>query len=395
MQKQRLYLQTGEFNKALNELQKLIRQYPTEAKYYGMLGEMYQANDDPKKALEAYNKLLELDPDNGIGLISLARLYKNQGDNGKYLEYMRQAFDNPNVEVDTKIRHLMNYIDIVTISEDKRAEALDLAGRLIKAHPDDPKGYAVYGDLLNQSGKKKEALAQYRQALKRSANNFSIWQQTLFMTAEAQQFDSLKTLSQEAIELFPSQPLPYFMNGLALSQLEEYDKALQSLDRALLIGSGNPNLSADIYSTMGDTYHAMGRDVESDSSYEKSLELNPNNAYVLNNYAYYLSLRKENLERAEEMSRRSNDLQPGNPSFLDTYGWILYQQQDYEGAEKWLKEALEAGNGKSPVILEHYGDALFKLNRVDDAVDYWQQALEYGGDKTSLEKKIRDRKLYE
>lgn len=395
MQKQRLYLQMGDFDKAVNELEKLIREYPTEAHYYGMLGEMYEAHNEPRKALQAYQHLLEIEPDNGIALMSLARYYQKQGDQQKYLSYIRQAFDNPNVEVDLKIHHLMTYIDIVAISEDKQAVAFDLAERLVNAHPDDPKGYAIYGDLLNQAGKQKEALGQYRKALHRSGSNFSIWQQTLFMTAQTQQFDSLRVLSNEAIELFPSQPLPYFMNGLANSQLKHYEEALKMLDRALLIGSGDPMLSADIYSTMGDTYHAMKRHAESDSCYEKSLALNPDNAFVLNNYAYYLSVRKQDLDHAEKMSAHANELQPGNPSFLDTHGWILYQQANYGQAEKWLKEALDASQPASPVILEHYGDVLFQLNRVDDAVDYWQQALERGGDKANLEKKIRNRKLYE
>ena len=395
MQKQRLYLQMGDFDKAISELEKLIKEYPTEARYYGMLGEMYESHDEPKKALQAYQHLLEIDPSDGIALMSLARYYQKQGDQEKYLNYIRQAFDNPNVEVDMKIHHLMTYIDIVSISEDKQAIAFDLAERLINSSPDDPKGYAIYGDLLNQAGKQKEALGEYRKALKRSGSNFSIWQQTLFMTAQTQQFDSLRVLSEEAIELFPSQPLPFFMNGLANSQLKHYEEALKMLDRALLIGSGDPMLSADIYSTMGDTYHAMKRHAESDSCYEKSLALNPDNAYVLNNYAYYLSLRKKDLEHAEEMSKHANELEPGNSSFLDTHGWILYQQADYAQAEKWLKKAMDASQPASPVILEHYGDTLYQLNRIDDAVDYWQQALERGGDKSTLEKKIRNRKLYE
>lgn len=395
MQKQRLYLQQGDFSNAVKELEKLIEMYPTEGKYYGMLGEMYEANDQPKKALEAYQKLQQVDPNNGLALFSLARYYRNQGDQEQYLKYMRQAYDQPSLDIDSKIRHLMSYIDIVVISEDKQVEAFDLAERLINAHPEDPKGYAVYGDLLNRSRKKKEALAQYRKALNRSGSNFSIWQQTLFMTAETQQYDSLEVLSQEAIELFPSQAVPYFLNGLANSQLKEYDKAILRLDRALLISSGDKMLAADIWSTMGDTYHAMKKHAESDSCYEESLKLRPDNAYVLNNYAYYLSNRKKNLERAAEMAQQANELEPGNSAFQDTYGWISYQQGDYSNAEKWIKKALDNGGNKRPVILEHYGDVLFQLNRVDDAVDYWQQALEHGGDKEQLEKKIRERKLYE
>ena len=56
----------------------------------------------------------------------------------------------------------------------------------------------------------------------------------------------------------------------------------------------------DFYSLLGDTYHAIDEHEKSDLFYQKSLEKNPENHIVLNNYSYYLSLRKKELLKAKQ-----------------------------------------------------------------------------------------------
>ncbi|MCB0739394.1 MAG: tetratricopeptide repeat protein, partial [Bacteroidetes bacterium] len=133
-----------------------------------------------------------------------------------------------------------------------------------------------------------------------------------------------------------------------------------------------------------------------DSCYDEVLVINPNDAYTLNNYAYYLSLRNENLEKAEKMSKRSNMLVENNSSFLDTYAWILFAEGKYEMAKEWIEKAITnmSKDGEDrPVLLEHYGDILFKLGELENALIQWQKALDAGGDKEILEQKIKNKAL--
>ena len=127
----------------------------------------------------------------------------------------------------------------------------------------------------------------------------------------------------------------------------------------------------------------------------KALIYNEKNVFVLNNYSYYLSLRNENLEKAIEMSKKSNELSPDNASFQDTYAWILYQQKKYELSKKWLIKAYENGGELSPVITEHLGDAYFKLGDSSSALLYWQKAKNIGKGSKYLEQKIVEKTLYE
>ena len=152
---------------------------------------------------------------------------------------------------------------------------------------------------------------------------------------------------------------------------------------------------AQFYSSLGDAYHAQKNHMMSDESYDKSLELSPLNTYVLNNYSYYLSLRKENLDKALEMMEVCIALNPGIASYEDTYAWVFYQKGNYDKAQEWLFAHLQAEVNKSAVIVEHYGDVLYQLGKVAEAVEQWKKAKELGSESPFIDQKINEQKLYE
>ena len=157
----------------------------------------------------------------------------------------------------------------------------------------------------------------------------------------------------------------------------------------------SPNLLAQFYASLGDAYHAQEEIKESDEAYEKSLDIMPENTYVLNNYSYYLSLRKKKLEQAAQMMKLCVELSPGQPSYEDTYAWIFYQMKDYQNALLWIEKAISSGGNTSSTIVEHYGDILYQLSRKEEALQQWQTAQELGTESKFLDQKIADQKLYE
>jgi Tfp pilus assembly protein PilF len=192
------------------------------------------------------------------------------------------------------------------------------------------------------------------------------------------------------------QPLPYLFNGFANYQKKNYETARKSLETGSNLVVDNNLMLAQFYSTLGDICNQLKDHKKSDEYYDKALKIKPDDAYVLNNYSYYLSLRNKDLEKARDMARRANELQPDNASFQDTYGWVLYMLGNYTEAEVWIKKALDHPENDSAVLLEHYGDALYKLGRKDEALEYWQKAKQVGGEASEfLDKKISEKKLYE
>jgi len=144
---------------------------------------------------------------------------------------------------------------------------------------------------------------------------------------------------------------------------------------------------------LGDSYNSLKEHEKSDASYEEALKYNADFDHVLNNYSYFLSLRRKNLEKAKKMSTKLVKRNPDNSTFLDTHAWVLYMLEEYKEAKKYLEKALEGE--VSGVVMEHYGDVLFKMGDIDGAVKYWEKAKGLDDTLELINKKIADRKLYE
>jgi len=396
IQKEKLFLNMGKPNKAIEEIEKLVGANPNNSRYLQILAESYMTNGNEDKALGIYQKIAEIDPDNPYIRISLSDYYRKAGDREKACDELKIGFANPKLGLETKIQILLSYYTIDQFYDEKNEHAFELAKILAETHPDDAKAQSIYGDLLYRGGQVEEAYKVFLKVTEMDKSNYGVWEQLMFIQNELSKTDELIKTSAEVIELFPMQPLPYLFSGFSNSQKKEYETALRSLETGSKLVVGNDLLLAQFYSSMGDTYNQLQEHEKSDQSYEKAIKINPDDAFVLNNYSYYLSLRDVNLERAREMALRANELEPDNASFQDTYGWVLFKLGEYAEAEKWIKRALDNEENDSAVLLEHYGDALYKLNKKEEALQYWQEAKDNGGEASEfLDKKIKNKKFYE
>ncbi len=390
IQKKQLYLEMNRNRQAIAEIESLVEAYPGNVRYLQILAETYLDAGQEKKALGIYQQIAELDPENSFIHISLADLYRLQGDEQKSLEELRLGFALAGLDLDAKIQVLLSFFTFEEFYDSKKEIVLDLAAILVDVHPDDSRALALYGEMLYRNRQLEEALEVINKVLESDMSRYSVWEQKLFIENEIAGSDTVKTTSLKAMELFPMQPLPYLFNGFANYQLKDWDASRRSLETGVMLVVDNDYLEAQFWSTLGDVYNKLNDHKKSDDAYEKALMLRPDDAYVLNNYSYYLSLRSENLERAKEMAAMANRLMPDMASFQDTYGWVLYKMGDYAEAEKWIKMALENDESNSSVLLEHYGDVLYKLGRKDEAMHYWKKAKEQNDDTSEfLDEKIR------
>ncbi len=396
LQKTRLYQRVKKPEKAIEEIKKLIKNDSKDSQAYAMLAEIYQSMNNHEKALETYNLILTIDPENPYIHLSLADYYRNNGEKEKSVEELKKAFLNKELDIDTKINILSSYYTLIGIHPELQVQALEMCELLIATHPSEPHAYAVYGDFLNQDKKFDKAREQYLIATKLGSKEFIVYSQILYLDSQLQLWDSLLIDSQNAMDIFPDQPIVYFFHGIANIQKKNFDVAISSLNTGVKMVVDNKNLEGQFYTNLGDAYNELKNYSKSDENYEKALLLNSKDANVLNNYAYYLSIREDSLEKAEQMSRLSNELEPLQASYQDTYGWIMYKLNKLEEAKIWIEKAISNGANNSGAVLEHYGDILFKLGDTARAFENWQKAKE-AGDGTSefLDKKILEKKLFE
>jgi tetratricopeptide (TPR) repeat protein len=395
LQKEKIYLLLNDLPKAQNELAALVIAYPDEIRYLSILAEFFMNNKMQDKGLETYRKIQQADPGNPYVHMSMADYYRKNGEKQKAFEELKQGFENPNLDIDSKVNILLSFFNVNQLPDDSKAMVFELTRILTSIHANDPKAHSIYGDFLVQDKKNEEAREEYLKVIALDSSKFVVWEEILRLDLVLEKYDHLVAYSNRAIELFPDQPVPYLFAGIGSYQQKKYEDAVKAFNRGLKLVADNDVLLSEFYMYLGDSYHSLKDTSESDKAYEKSLSIKNDNAYVLNNYAYYLSLRNQDLDKAESMSKKAITLDPKNSSFQDTYGWVLYKLQRYDDARTWVGKALDDKDGVSAEVMEHYGDILYKLGDTGQALEYWQKAKAKGPGSVLLDKKIAEKKLYE
>lgn len=393
-QKVQLYNNIGKKEEAVAEYERLINIFPDEARYYALLAEYCSKNQMNEKAVWAYRKIKEINPDDPYVHISLADFYKKAGNDSASFQELKLGLANPLLDIKTKVNLLITYYS-GQLNDNQRNQALELSEIIRQTHPDEPLSQTFYASMLYENKEYEKAKTLILKILEEDAANYGMWEQLLFCDLYLEDYKSLAINSENAIDLFPTYPLPYFFAGIGNFQLKDFVKAKAYLESGKDFVVNNNALLEQFYSTLGDTYNELKNYEASYTAYDKALTINPNNSIVLNNYAYYLSLRSKQLDKAANMAKKAVDNDPYNQNNLDTYAWVLYKQGKYEEALEWIKKAYNNGGEASGVVLEHYGDIYYQLGNKDEALKYWERAIEKQDYSDLLEKKIKDGKLYE
>ncbi len=392
VEKEQVYQAAGKKKEALAELQKLVDSNPAEPRYYGLLADYYLSEKDSANALKYYNKILEIDPGNGFVLFSLGSYYRQINNKEKAWEYIRKGFLNKNVEVDTKIQYyllLTSTPDSMFFSDDQISELVNI---LMKTNSDDYRVYTVYAEYLIHKGKLAEAREQLRKVLETQKDNYMIWERILLISNDLQDFKTVYADAGKAIELFPSQPVLYGLKAVACLQLEKYPEALDVLNEGeqYLLDNKPLKIQFDLY--RAEANYKLNKVEDAFKAFDEVISLDPENWMAMNNYAYYLSLRNENLDKAEDLSGKAVRANPNNATYLDTYAWVLFMQKNFTLAKFYMETAMKNGGDKNGVIVEHYGDILFMLGEKQNALEQWKKALGTGEGSALLNEKIKQQR---
>lgn len=372
-QKHKLYLELKDFNKAATELENLLIEFPYDTEIYEILSDCYILSGDFDKALETLIKLSELKPNSPSIHLSLSDFYLQKGNYEKYREELLLAFSSEKLDVQLKIKKI---VPLLTPIYENKLENFDfvfeLSKIIVEIHPFDAMSNYIYADLLRIDQKTELSVSYYKKVVEINKNEIGAWEEMLFLELRLNKLDSLNTDSEQAIEIFPTNPVFYYLNGLSFYYKKNYEKTIEPIKIGVNFVVSNPNLSSEMYSILGNSYNELKDFENSDISYERALEYIPDNVQVLNNYAYYLSLREENLERAEEMSKKTIEMFPEEANYLDTYAWILYKMKKYKQAKNWMQKAINIS--ESETFYSHMAQILIELGEKEEAEFYLEKS---------------------
>lgn len=346
-------------------------------------------------ALAYYNEALEIAPDFSPALLGKAETLRITR---KYDEYF-DVLDRYITSSDSPASGKSDYLMAVLQRTDPKfiryfGPQLDTTfSRLVAAHPQDSLVLETAGIYYYSTGRNAQASECFRTNASAHPKSLSASASFVEFLMYAQMWEELSVEGRKAFASFPEETAFIEMAGVGDYNLGEYEKVLQTCETILQVAPADSSKTLRSWSTMGDIYHRLGDSKKSYQAYEKALKINPDYIYVLNNYAYYLSMEGRKLKKALAMSRRTIEAEPDNSTYLDTYGWILYLLGKPAEAKPHFKHAMLYGGKDSPVILDHYAEVLFALGEYDMAFVYWNLASQKNaGDIPDLEERIRKRK---
>ena len=395
MEKFRIYLQMKDDKKAFQEIESLVQEYPMDMRYQVILGDVYLQNGKKEEAYEAYQKVLAVEPDNPMALFSMASYYEQTGQKELYQQQLDTLLLNKKVTPDTKI-NVMRQI----IVENEQSAAKDstqviaLFDRMMKQDQDDPQVPMLYAQYLLSKNMEQEAVPVLEQVVDLDPTNKAARLMLVDAAVKKEDYKQIIKVCEPGIEATPDALPLYYYLAIAYHQAEQTDSVLSVCGRALehITPDTRKELISDFYSIMGDIYHTKKQMSEAYAAYDSALVYNPSNIGALNNYAYYLSVERRDLDKAEEMSYKTVKAEPNNSTYLDTYAWILFEKGNYAEARIYIDNAMKSDGEKSDVIVEHCGDIYFMTGDVEGALKYWKQALEMGSESKTLKQKIEKKK---
>lgn len=337
-------VQVGRLDSAASLLDRLVRNHPDEPSYHLNLANVHLRANRVPEAIEQYREALELQPANREALGKLSTLLISQGD-----------YQN----------------------------ALDAAIRLYELSPNDDRVCFTVASLLAELNRSAEADSFFAEAAELNPDDPRYFTNWAYMHMNNREYDRAVEILQKGTYYHATAPNIWALLGSAYQLSDQDSLALEALDVSLELDASQ----IGAYITLGFIYDERGDWDKAIEVYDQALTISPDDALLLNNYAYLLAQKGTRLEDAMSMVQKALEKSPDNPSYLDTYGWIYFVMGDYSKAMEYIQRALEL-NPENPDILDHIGDIYEKMGDYAKARDAWIKALEFDPENIPIREKL-------
>ncbi|MBR4392157.1 MAG: tetratricopeptide repeat protein [Bacteroidales bacterium] len=368
-----IFKRQGKTKNVIEELQKLVDDNPEDTRYYNMLAKYYMDNGKEKEAAKVYEQIKTIDPNDPYINISLLEYYEKKGDLDKAFDELIAAINNKNLDFNTKANIYEYWFNKFQSTEKIDQQALRAGQAFLDNYPDNKMGYLVLASYHINHEDYRACRDMSLKALQFEPSNYAALQYLVLSDAPLRENDSLMKHSLQALKFYPTQPVFYWFAGISFALDKQDEQAISYFEKGRKFVT-EKQLLAEFDSYLGDLYHSVGETEKAFLAYDRVLSYNPDDALVLNNYAYYLSLRKESLDKAKEMALHAVELDPNNAVYLDTYAWVLYQKGEYEAAEAQMEKSIKLLKTPDKTYYHHYADILEKVNKVEKAKEYRNKA---------------------
>ena len=394
MEKFRMYLAMDDIEHAFAEIENLAKEYPYEMRYLTMLGDVYLENGKEEEAYSTFQEVLSAEPGYAPAMLSMATYYNKTGQDSLYRLQLDSLLLNQKVESATKVNIMRQLIMRSERGDKDSTQIVGLFNSMLAQEQENADVAMLAAQYLLSKRMDEEAKPVLQQVVDIDPENKPARLQLLSFAISKEDLDEVIRLCAPAVEYMPEALEFYYYWGIAHYQKKQHDEALEVFKKGVrqVDANSDKNMVSDFYSIMGDLYHIRKMNVEAYEAYDSALVYKPDNVGALNNYAYYLSVERKDLDKAEEMSYRTVKAEPTNSTYLDTYAWILFEKGKYAEARIYIDQAILNGGDKSSVVMEHGGDIYYQVGEPEKALEYWKQAEKLAEESADDENEARDEK---
>lgn len=409
MEKFRMYQAMDSTEQAFAEIKNLADEYPYDMRYLTILGDVYMENGKEDEAYETYQQVFAKEPGYVPAMLSMASYYEKKGLDSLYRVHLDSLLLNRKVESRTKVDIMRQLIVRSERGDRDSTKIIGLFDSMLAQEQENADVAMLAAQYLLSKQMHEQVKPVLWKVVDIDPENKAARLQLLSFAISKEDLDEVIKICAPAVEYMPDALEFYYYWGLAHYQKEQKDEAMEVFKKGIRqVGpESDKNMASDFYSILGDLYHQKKMNAEAYAAYDSALVYKPDNVGALNNYAYYLSVEKKHLDKAEEMSYQTVKAEPTNGTYLDTYAWILFEKGKYAEARIYIDQAMQHGGDKSSVVVEHCGDIYFLSGEPEKALEYWRQAEKLAGEPVDedseprtekelklLKKKIANKKYY-
>ena len=395
LEKFQTYLAMKDNERAYKAIEDLCAEYPLDLRYRVLLGDLYDQHGYHERALDIYRDVLAAEPDNSFAQLSLLAYYKAARADSLYRDLLGKVVLNPHTQGEARLEAMRSYA-IDNINHQGDCRPVVSLFRMALARPQENRDLAeLYAYYLSAIRAPQDSVVPVlRQILQIEPDNAKARLQWLQIVLRKGDMAQAVQICRDGVLYDPGEITFYYYEGEAQYRLGHDNAAIEALERgaARVDEDADPRLASDLYALLGDVLYNSRRHEEAYAAYEQAITYNALNLLCLNNYAYYLAQNGRQLDKAEQMSRRTIEAEPENATYLDTYAWVLYKQRQYAYARSYAEEMLRyAGQtAQDASLYDHAADIYYHAGRRKEAVQLWRKALSLT-DEPQLKRKLRQK----
>ncbi len=377
-----IYISYKNYDKAIEVLESLLQLDPYNIEIKKLLASLYLNVSDYPKARTIYEELYLLNPEDKGIQTELVKIYFKQNESDKAFQNFSKMLGKDSLGFLEKVQVGELYFNLISQDPSATDVAENIFANLNRDYPSQWIPYYYLGaiDILKKEPGYSE---KFDMAIQNADTSRDAYINIGFAYFQQGEPEEAITALDKGLKKFPDEYRLNYIKGLSLQSMNKENEAIPYFEKAIELNSND----LGILSTLALAYDNQGEFIKSENTYEKAIKIDPQNALILNNYAYNLSERGIDLDKALSMAKIAIDKDPGNSSYLDTMGWIYFKLKNYKLAKEYIEKSLEI-NRNNAVVLEHLGDVYNGMKDYPNALKFWKMALERNPNNNTLKEKI-------